>query len=180
MLRSIAKARGKLAVATADYMTPPPPAGGAVGGEVPSYYSLDVSGVGDGGHGGGGYGGGVSGRVPGLGGSGSSAAGQLQSVGELWNQQQKQQPFPPLHQQQQQQQTTLASPQLSQESLGITGYDSSKAGVGASSRSLEILQVRRALSDKCFSAIIQCHGAVRCCRHRLGKRGVKVEEQGRR
>jgi hypothetical protein len=141
LLKSITKARGKLAVATADYMTPPPPIGGAVGGDVPSYYSLDVSAVG----------GGIGGRLTGVGVAGAAVAGQLSLAGEYRNEQQhqQQQQQQQQHQYQQQQfqqqqhrqqhQQQLPSPQLSQESLGISSVDSASV----SSRSLEILQVTR-------------------------------------
>jgi hypothetical protein len=142
LLKSITKARGKLAVATADYMTPPPPVGGAVGGDVPLYYSLDVSAVG----------GGMGGRLTGVGIAGVAVSGQLSLAGENRNEQQQQQQQQQYHQQQQfqqqqqqhrhQHQQQLASPQLSQESLGIFSADSASAS-SVSSRSLEILQVTR-------------------------------------
>lgn len=130
LLKSITKARGKFAVATADYMSPPLPlagSGAALGGDVPLYYSLDVSGVG-----GGALGAGAIGKASG----GDVIHGHAHV--ERRNDQQHMLLYQHQH---------PASPQVSQESIdsgAVFGADSSAIGGeagSAPSRSSEILQV---------------------------------------
>jgi hypothetical protein len=127
LLKSIQKARSRLVATTADYMSPPAPAEGTVVGSIPSYYSLDVSD----------YAVGTA--------SGGGQAADVKQASESRGTE-KQQHVLHQHQshlQQQQQQQQLASPQVSQESLGTAGtWSADSTGVGAiTSRSLEILQV---------------------------------------
>ncbi len=138
LLKSITKARAKLAVATADYMSPPLPlgsAGGVLSGDVPSYYSLNVSGVG---------GAGPSAGAVGMRSGGDAVAGHAPSLVDRRSDQP--QLMLPHQYHVHQQQHRPASPQVSQESLGSSaslGAESASGfGMGsASSRSSEILQV---------------------------------------
>lgn len=161
LLKSITKARGKLAVATADYMSPSIPLGGSSGalvGNVPLYYSLDVSGVG---------GGGLGAGTMGMGSGGEVIAGHVQSHVERWNDQQQHNAHQhSIHHQQQQ----SASPQVSQEFLGGSAAFGVESAFGAaagsgSSRSSEILQVRIAHNSSASGTSTHHHVLARFCVH---------------